>query len=329
MTEQVKKTRKAKRALTDIDFSGDKAHLALVGKACGGPANGRDKALVIKAVEEYSPEFVEKASQIKVTMDIEDFLQKFFGLWESDAELLVRLFGFEPKATYLKDEADEYEQYMQEKLSNFEILKSANTALQEGFLAKYLSGLKEDQYLMLLQDQEIVEKAFEKESVAKATDTSTETNLVENTEVEVGKASVIKSNSEKSMQEEVIAKAAFVELQKALEDQKVELQKALESIKQFEKEKEEAIKKSRFEKIEKAVGKDKATVIAKAALLVKEDSEFEEVVKALAAITKESKAAVDELFVEKGASAEEKEPAQVNLVADILKAQFHTSKKDK
>lgn len=131
------------------------------------------------------------------------------------------------------------------------------------------------------------------------------------------------------MQEEVIEKAAFVELQKALEDQKAELQKALESIKQFEKEKEEAIQKSRFEKIEKAVGKDKATVIAKAALLVKEDSEFEEVVKALAAITKESKAAVNELFVEKGASAEEKEPAQVNLVADILKAQFHTSKKDK
>lgn len=330
---QKQTTRKAKRKLSDIDFAGDKAHLALVCPEIGGPANGMDKALVIKSAGNFSEEFLEKASQIKVTMDIEDFLCRFFGLWSEDAEMLVRLFGFEPKATYLQDEAMEYDQYMQEKLSNYEILKSANGALQEGNLAKYLAGLNEEQYLMLLQDQELIEKALDKESAVKAADASTDTNLVENTEVEVSKATSVKNDNttEQSMQEvktetveksvEMVEKAALVELQKALDAQKEELQKAKDTIEQFKQAEKERIAKARKEQVEAAVGdKVQAEVIAKAALLVEDEAEFQEVLKALSAVAEKAKAAADELFVEKGASAEVKEEEQPNLVAAILKA---------
>lgn len=327
---QKQTTRRAKRKLSDIDFAGDKAHLALVCPEIGGPANGMDKALVIKSAGNFSEEFLEKASQIKVTMDIEDFLCKFFSLYYDEAELLARLFGFETKASEMQEEAKDWNTYVEEKLSNFEILKAANSADN---LAKYLSELNEEQYLMLLQDQELIEKALDKESAVKAADASTDTNLVENTEVEVSKATSVKNDNttEQSMQEvktetveksvEMVEKAALVELRKALDAQKEELQKAKDTIEQFKQAEKERIAKARKEQVEAAVGdKVQAEVIAKAALLVEDEAEFQEVLKALSAVAEKAKAAADELFVEKGASAEVKEEEQPNLVAAILKA---------
>lgn len=336
--QEKKPTRKAKRKLSDIDFSSDNAHLALVCPEIGGPANGMDKALVIKAAGNFSEEFIEKASQIKVTMDIEDFLQKFFWLCESDAEFLVRLFGLEPKASYLADESMEYDQYMQEKLSNYEIMKSANAALEEGNLAKYLAGLNEEQYLSLLQDQQMLELEIEKagkkgggkkcdpiESVAKAADTSTDNTLVENTEVEVEKAAsvatenIVENTMSKSV--EMVEKAALVELQKALDAQKVELQKANETIQQFKQAEKDRVQKARKAQVEAAIGnKEQAEVISKAALLVEDEAEFQAVIKALSAVAEKAKSAVDELFVEKGVSADVKE--EEHTVASILKAKF-------
>ena len=54
---------KAKRKLTDITFEHEGAHLALVHKMQGGSANGY-KTLVMKSVDNRSPEFIQKASQI-------------------------------------------------------------------------------------------------------------------------------------------------------------------------------------------------------------------------------------------------------------------------
>ena len=61
MTEQ----RKAKRKLTDINFENEGSHLALVHKDQGGAASGYS-TLIMKATNKYSPEFIEKASQVKV-----------------------------------------------------------------------------------------------------------------------------------------------------------------------------------------------------------------------------------------------------------------------
>ena len=63
MSEEIK----AKRRLSNINFEKEGSHLALVHKMQGGSANGY-KTLVMKSVDNRSPEFIEKASQVKVTL---------------------------------------------------------------------------------------------------------------------------------------------------------------------------------------------------------------------------------------------------------------------
>lgn len=335
----VKQTkRKAKRKLTDIDFDSDKSHIALVSDTVnGGPANGADYALVMKGTSNFSEEFLQKASQIKVTMPVEEFLRKFFGMYWDDAELLARLLGFttveqEWEEEYKKTNPD-YKPWIEEKLQNFEILKSAKSAEN---LAKFLSELNEEQYLALLQDQETIEKAMLNESVANAADTSTEINSVENKEVEVAKAASVNSNNnmEKSMQietevevkksVEMVEKSALVDIQKAFEQQKEELQKALDTINTFKQAEKERVVKARTEQVEESVGnKDLAEVICKAALLVEDETVFQEVIKALAELSAKAKEANDDLFIEKGASADVKEEEPENELRSMIKKQYN------
>lgn len=336
-TPEVKTTkRKAKRKLTDIDFDSDKSHIALVSDTVnGGPANGADYALVMKGTSNFSEEFLQKASQIKVTMPVEEFLRKFFGMYWDDAELLARMMGFttveqEWEEEYKKNNPD-YKPWIEEKLQNFEILKSAKSAEN---LAKFLSELNEEQYLALLQDQEMIEKAMlNDESVAQAADTSTDINPVENKEVEVAKATSNINPVEKSMPEvktveksvEMVEKSVLVDIQKAFEQQKEELQKAVETINAFKQAEKERIVKARTNQVEESVGnKELAEVICKAALLVEDETEFQNVVKALAELAAKSKEASDDLFAEKGASDDVKEKEAENKVASILKAKFQS-----
>lgn len=164
MQKQDKK-RKAKRKLSNIDFSHEGAHLALTSKAQGGAANNYNKALVMKSTSKFSDEFFEKSAKIRVTMEICDFLQKFFGMYYEDAEVLARLLGLEEPEEEGEDseepeEVESYEDYIQSKLEQFELLKSL---LETDSVSDVLSELDEDEYLGLLRDQEQIEKAFEKQ----------------------------------------------------------------------------------------------------------------------------------------------------------------------
>ena len=95
MTEEVKKKRTPKRKLKDISFDHEGAHLALVSDQLnGGPANLQPNALFLKAIDSYSDEILEKASQVTVTMPIEEFLEKFFDVEQDDAEILARALGY-------------------------------------------------------------------------------------------------------------------------------------------------------------------------------------------------------------------------------------------
>lgn len=163
MQEQDKK-RKAKRKLSNIDFSHEGAHLALTSKAQGGAANNYNKALVMKSTSKFSDEFFEKSAKIRVTMEICDFLQKFFGMYYEDAEVLARLLGLEEPEEEGEDSEEPvretYEDYIQSKLEQFELLKSL---LEADNVSDVLSELDEDEYLGLLRDQEQIEKAFKKQ----------------------------------------------------------------------------------------------------------------------------------------------------------------------
>lgn len=318
--------RKTKRKLSDIDFSREDSHIALVSKKQGGPASGADYALVLKS-NKFSEEFVEKMQQVRVTMELPDFLRKFFSVYYEDAEVLARMMGYEKPEVTDEVKTQDYEDYIQSKLEAFEILKSANDAES---LSQVLSELDETEYLAMLNDQERIEKAFvklekaAKESApaasAEGTDTSPASEVnIEEVSTSVNKQELEKSKMEDEVKVETVEKAQFELVQKALDEQKVQLQKALETIAQFEAEKKEAINKAKTEKV-KAIVKDESKVeaIAKAALSLESEDDFTAFLAAMQAMM--TTVETSEMFVEKGASTQEETVVKESAVAKLLKA---------
>lgn len=297
-------TQKAKRKLSEISFDHEGAHLALCSKSQGA-ANNWNKALIMKG-HNFSPEFIQKMQQIQVTMELPDFLEKFFGIWGSDAEVLARLMGYvEPED---ENEDDWWENYIEEKLSAFTIIKSLHEAKN---LPEALSQLTEQDYLDVLNDQVLIEKAL-KEFDAKS---NASANSVEKP-VEAPASKVNKSKKEKQMATpEMVEKEKLTAIEKALNDQKVELEKALAQVKQYEDEKKEAIVKSKTDAV-KAVVKDEkqAAVVVKAALALEDQADFDalvEVFKSMNDLLEKSG-----LFQEQGVSAEasEDKPGETKLM---------------
>lgn len=302
---------KAKRKLKGFDFAKEGAAVALVGPSVGGPANGIP-TLIAKA-NNFSPEFIQKMQQIQVTYELPEFLRKVFGMYYEDAEVLAKMLGYvEPEDEETEDYDDWYENYIEEKLSAFTIIKSLHEAKN---LPEALAQLTEQDYLDVLNDQVLIEKAL-KEFDAKS-DTSTN---VENTKVEASASRVNKKKEKQMATPEMVEKAKFVEVQKQLEDQKVELAKALEQLNKIEQEKKEAIVKSKTDAV-KAVVKDEkqAAVVVKAALALEDQADFD----ALIAVMKSLQAAADagDQFKELGVSAEAEEAPKKNGVLEIIKSQ--------
>lgn len=338
--------RKAKRKLTDIDFSKEDSHIALVSKEQGHGANGHHYALVMKAAN-FSDEFLEKASKVKVELDINDYLTRFYGLWYEDAEILARALGFTTQR--MEDEAEDaaegeeewsYEDYINEKVASIEIMKSL---YETESIPDVLSNLSEDQYLQFLKDQELVEKAFKKidkacadkgkkpvkkNSPVETNSTTEDKTSVASEVISEGNTSVVKNkDKEKSMAKEVqvieqevevIAKSQFDEIQKQFENQQVELQKALDLVKQFEAEKKEAISKARKEQLSKACGKHSEVIFK--AVGECSDETFAEVVKALAEMQELVEKSA--LFQEQGVSTSDAESSDESTLAKVIKAKY-------
>lgn len=312
-------TRKAKRKLSNIDFETEGSHIALVSKQQGGPASGADYALVMKA-KGFSQEFIEKVQQVRVTMELPDFLKKFFGMYYEDAEILARMMGYEKPETETEEVAESYEDYIQSRMEAFEILKSAD---ETDNLAGVLSELTEDQYFALLKDQELIEKAFENESKLSASAEADDTSPASEVKEEEVSASINKENLEKSTmdenQKEMVEKATLDLLQKSFDEQKVALEKALETLAVYEAEKKAAIEKARKDQLVAAVKDEaKAETLFKAVKDVA-DEEFQAVVKTLTEMQESVEKSA--LFQEQGSSAqEETEVIQESAVAKLLKA---------
>ena len=128
MTEK----KKVKRVLFNFDFDSEGAHVALVSKKQGGPANGVP-VLVTKALNNgIQPTDAIKVSkaleQVTVTLSMESFLSTFFNMYSSDAEVLTKLLGFQTEYEAYKeansDEEWSHEKWIEEKLSKFTLMKS-------------------------------------------------------------------------------------------------------------------------------------------------------------------------------------------------------------
>lgn len=309
MTEK----QKAKRQLKGFDFTKGDARLSLVGPSVGGPANGIP-TLIAKA-NNFSPEFIKKAQEVQITMELPSFLEKFFYIWGEDAKFLAGLMGWvEPPEDEVQEAKDEYRNWVEDRFTSFSIIKSLYEAKN---LPEALSKLTEQDYLDVLTDQVEIEKVL-KSFDEKKSEASTKVEK----QVEATASKKIKKEKVMTQAVDMVEKSELVALQKSLEDQKVSLEKALAQVKAFEEEKKQAIVKSKTDAV-KAVVKDEkqAAVVVKAALALEDQADFEalvEVFKSLNELVEKSDA-----FKEIGASAEagEDKPGETKLIK-ALKAKY-------
>ena len=333
------KTKNTKRVLKDIDFSQEDSHIALCHKT-QGTANQAEFVVALKS-NSFSEETIQKIQQVKVQLEIPDFIQAFFKIEEEkDAKALAYLMGWTED---LSEEAMEpqmdFEKWVSSNMESFEIVK----ALKEADVKDYpeiLSKLDEWQYLTLLQEQEKFEQGLRKQKsnpAASATEFDASTSTVQN-EVNKGKGvnpvvkpkakkETLMDNKENEKQVEMIEKSQFEAILKQMQDmkaqaeqQQVELQKAKEQVEKFEQEKKDLISKQRLADIEAAVNNKEHAAVLHKALKETQADEFSEVVKALAAISLQT--AQSDLFVEKSAAVQDKQSVEDDHLTRLLKSKF-------
>ena len=337
MTEQ----RKAKRKLTDINFEKEGSHLALVHKVQGGAANGYS-TLVMKATDKYSEEFIKKASQVKVTLSLPDFLEKFFHVWGEDAELLATMFGYEPSEDESDDEystqsfwswyrekamehgavdswgdpltrptSQDRKEWIEDQLQGIEILKSAT--LSKGS-ADFISSLSEEQYLGLLKDQQFIEKSFKLKETSD--DVSGKSGGKPNTGSKPKQTKASKADTQENKME-TIEKAQYdakeVELQKALAD----IQKAKEEIELFKAKEKEAVEKAREAEVTAAVEDVEASAKLFKAIKELDVEAFKDVVEVVKSLAQ--KVEDQPLFREQGSPEEGVKVAKSAVQAELDK----------
>lgn len=343
---------KPKRTLKNIDFSGKDAHISLVGTEDWQgqqPANGSPYALVLKA-SKFTDEHIAKATQIRVTLDIDNFLQRFYGLGYFESEVLARALGFESAADDSKeDTAQTWEDYIASQVAAIEVIKQLAESEDIG---KTLSELEPETYITLLESQAKLEKAFKKvEKNSKATvktaakEDGEATAKVEQTKevakknVEASPSDAIIKNKETPMTKEVkvvetditvemVEKSALDSIQKAMKEQTEQLTKALETVKQFEIEKAAAIQKSRKDKLTETIkDTEKVEALVKGLANVESEEIFQEVIKALAGLMTVQKNS--DLFKEQGFSSEEASKEEETPLMKAVKAAAEKAKSAK
>lgn len=300
---------KATRRLSNFNFQHDGAHVALVGPSVGGPANGIT-TLVTKSTVGISPEVVQKASEVTVTLQFPEFLRRFFGMYWEDSEILSLALGYGLTEEVLWEDGMTYKEYLDAKVKTMQIMKSVYKAED---VEKALSELTPDQMLSLLQDQEVIEKAM---SSALPAGESLNDNPPINEEHTL--ETILKSAHEELVTKAVAA--ALEPVQKALDDQTVILKAAQDKLAEFEAATIATQEAARKEQLSAVVAEDQVETLFKS-LAPLDDASFEVVLQGY----RVQKAAVDasEMMNETGMTGVgETDQAEVDNLKAILKAKY-------
>lgn len=85
-----------------------------------------NSTLMMKSVEDKLGMDLRKAYRhVRVTLSMEDFLGKFFGMWYEDAKLLSQVLGYEVEDTEYG--SDYYQAQLEDKVNSIELLKTVKT----------------------------------------------------------------------------------------------------------------------------------------------------------------------------------------------------------
>lgn len=299
---------KAKRKLSDITFEKEGCHIALTHKSQGYSANGKPYALVMKA---KSKEFIEKIQQVRVTMELPDFLEKFFSIWGSDAQVLAKLMGYERDDSQ-DDEPQSYEDWINERVEGIEILKSLKES-ENSTVA--IAAMDEKDILTVLKAQAQLEP-FLNQPEGEPSGKQLEKNMP-NPNVEMVEKSAL-VDLQKSFDDQKVA------LEKAtadLESAKVELEKANETIKAFEAKEAQAKMDARKAALKDAVADETKVEVLFKSLSIASDEDFAATVETLKSLRVAQENT--ELFKEAGASAgEQANTGTESLVQKALKQEL-------
>jgi hypothetical protein len=290
-----------KRRLKNFNFEQEGAHVALVGKHQGGPANGYT-TLITKATEGIPLAFVEKADMVRVTMTIQDFLRRFFSLYYDEAEVLAGILGF--NIDMEESTEDSYQDYIQSQIDSVELMKSLFKAEN---ITKAISEVTTEQFDTLLKDQLLVEKAMSsQEGVSKQNVKQTKEDV---TPMSTENLDVVQKSDLEAL------------IEKAVGPLKTELTKANETIEAFKAKEKEQVSATRKAALKDAVkDEEKAEVLFKSFSNLT-DEEFTSTVETLKAMTTAGDAG--ELFTEKGVDAGIEEPAaKANATRTYLEKQY-------
>lgn len=314
MTVQViektkKSTTKAKARLKDLTFDHDNAHLALCSKEQGA-ANNQENAVIFKSAN-FSKELIEKAQKVQVTMELPEFLRRFFSLYWDDAEVLARLMGWVPE----DDDEEEYTDWIQERVDSFELLKSLHEAKS---LPEEMAKLSEDQISQILDDQEMIVKSLKEFESSQMLE-----NKVGSPTANSGPTGTKKIKKEKKMTQEVetIEKSKYVEIEKAMQAQAEELLKAREMLATIEKAEKALILKTKTDAVNAVVKDAKhAETVLKAALALEKQEDFD----ALVNVFKSMQEVIEKSagFTEVGASVQAGEEAEESKTMAFLKSKY-------
>lgn len=324
MTKAIKATRK----LSNFNFDFEGAAVALVGPAVGGAANGHT-TLLTKSLEGITEEQVDKATEVQVTMNIVDFLCKFYHLWYEDAIVLATAFGYDVgDAGYsFNESASEYDEYIQEKVDAIQVMKSLVLDKEIDDIKKAVAELSAEDYLLILKAQEQFEKNFEAATLkveaikkssgipAKGVSVSEDTKSP-SVEIQKQEEDSMSEFITKAAHEEAVSKAIEVALAPVQE----ELKKAKEQLEVVELAKLEAVAKARKAAIAEVEKDEAAAEALYKSLEAVSDESFEVIVKSLKA--KEEKLEDSDLFKQKSKNTEVEEPVAENATSAILKAKY-------
>lgn len=299
---------KAKRKLSDITFEKEGCHIALTHKSQGYSANGKPYALIMKS---KSQEFIEKIQQVRVTMELPDFLEKFFSIWGSDAQVLARLMGYERDDSQ-DAEPQSYEDWINERVEGIEILKSLKESENS---AVAIAAMDEKDILTVLKAQAQLEP-FLNQPEGEPSGKQLEKNMP-NPNVEMVEKSAL-VDLQKSFDDQKVA------LEKAtadLESAKVELEKANETIKAFEAKEAQSKMDARKAALKDAVADETKVEVLFKSLSIASDEDFAATVETLKSLRVAQENT--ELFKEAGASAgEQANTGTESLVQKALKQEL-------
>lgn len=293
---------KATRRLSDFDFSKDGAHVALVGKHQGGPANGVT-TLITKSTSSITQEQIAKAATVQVELQFPEFLRKFFGLYWEDSEVLSSVLGYGRTEYPDLDVKD----YIDQRVESINIMKSVYLAQN---VEEALAALTPDETLAVLKDQAMLEKALgtvpaqpiQEEPIMETILKSAHLEALTNA-VSIEKAAGV---------------AAVAEVQKAL-DAQAEIAKSLQTqIETFKQAEAVAKSAARVAALSAALPAEQATAIVKATGVL-DDEAFAAIVAGYA-VTK----AVDaDMLTETGAGGNtEVDASKLDRTQEILKAKY-------